>query len=115
MTDSDPLYRRCAGCQRLYRSDASDQAAAPGYWAGWLAGSDGAIDPIPLSQAYADASGTLLFLPSAPANPADFETRIAKYISQAPAGFHPRLLWLRRQPHPVPLHLKDAPCCKAPT
>lgn len=95
MTDSDPLYRRCAGCQRLYRSEASDQAAAAGYWAGWLAGSDGASDPIALSQAWADSAGTLLFLPVAPTDPADFEARIRRYIEQSPAGFHPRLLWLR--------------------
>lgn len=95
MADNDPLYRRCANCRRLYRSDASGEAAAAGYWAGWIASDDGADNPIALSQAWGDAGGTLLFLPSAPADALAFEQALIGFLAAYPAGFKPRLLWLR--------------------
>ena len=37
MGNSDPLYQRAAGCDRLYLSEAASQSSSAGYWAGWLA------------------------------------------------------------------------------
>jgi hypothetical protein len=103
MTDNNPLYRRCTHCTRLYRSDASDQAAAAGYWAGWLASSGPVADPIPLDLAWADAAGTLLFLPTAPVDASTFEADLIAYLAGSPVGFRPRALWLSN-PLAPPVH-----------
>lgn len=95
MTNADPMYQRCAGCSRLYRSDASSEAAAPDYWAGWLAGQDGVPESVPLSGAWSDAGGTLVFLSQAPIDAVRFQQTLTDFLNQVPGDFRPRLLWLR--------------------
>lgn len=94
MANDDPLYRRVGAAKRLYRSEADAEAGLPGFWSGWLAGTESANDPIALSAAWLDAAGCLLFLPEAPASPAAFEQDLITYLASFPAGFKPRLLWL---------------------
>ena len=95
MGNSDPLYQRAAGCERLYQSEASSPSGSAGYWAGWLAGDNGAADPIALSQAWPDAGGTLLFLPQAPTDKLAFERDLIEFLAGFAVGFRPRFLWLR--------------------